>query len=154
MSRKYSKTFCLQKCLSRKSSISRKNPKTSSPAELSYQQVIDIPELFKDFSRLQNCLSRKSSMSRKYSKTFLPAEKCQPQIINFPETYKHFFTCKNILAANNQYPENTQRLFRLHNCLSRKSSISRKYSKTFSPAELSQPQIISIPKILKDLLAC
>ena len=46
-------------------------------------------------------------------------------------------TSKIVLAANHQYPGNIQRLCRLQNCLSRKSSISRKVSKTFSPAELS-----------------
>ena len=166
--------FCLQICLSRKSSVSRKYLKTFSPAELSYQQVIDIPEIFKDFSRLQNCLSRKSSISRKYSKTFLPAEMSQPQIINIPEISKDFFACRIVLAANHQYPGNIQRLFGLQKRRSRKSSISRKYtktsspadlsqqqiivfpkySKTFSPAELSQPQIVSIPKILKSFFAC
>ena len=61
--RKYSKTFhlqpetiqrlfCLQNCLSRK---------TSAPGN------------FQKFFRLQNCLSRKSSLSRKYSKIFRPA---------------------------------------------------------------------------------
>ena len=186
--------FRLQKCLSRKSSISGKYSKTFSPADLSQQQIIKIEELFKDFSRLQNCLSRKSSKSGNYSKTFLPVELAQPQITNIPEIFedffagrivlaanhrfpaifKDFFACRFVLAANHQYPGNIRRLFRrqnclsrkssvsrnIHrifrqqNCLSRKSSISRKYSKTFSHAELSYPQIINIPKILKDLLAC
>ena len=56
-------------------------------------------------------------------------------------------------AANHQQPENIQRLFRLQNCLSCKSSTTRNYSKTFSPAELSQPQIINNPKIFKDFFA-
>ena len=55
--------------------------------------------------------------------------------------------------SSHQYPEKTQRLFRLQNCLSLKSSISRKYPKTFSPAELSWPQIIKIPEISKDFPA-
>ena len=195
LSRKYSKTFRPKNFLSRKSTISRQYSKTFSPAELSYQQVIDIPEIFKDFSRLQNCLSRKPSISRKYSKTFLacrivlaannhypektqrllgllnclrpmssvsrkywktssPAELSQQQIINTPEIFKDFFACRNVLAANHQYPGNIQRLLRLQNCLSSKSSIPRKYSKTFSPAELPQPQIINIPEIFKDFFAC
>ena len=54
--------------------------------------------------------------------------------INIPEIFKNFFAYRIVLAANNQYPGNIQRLFRLQNCLSRKSSISRKYSKTFRPA--------------------
>ena len=165
--------FCLQKCLSRKSSISRKYPKTSSPAELSQQQIINTPEKFKDFFacrivlaanhqypgniqrllRLQSCLSSKSSKPRKYSKTFLPAEISQTQIINIPEISKDFFACRFVLAANHQYPGNIQRFFRLQNCLGRKSSISRKNSKTYWPAELSQPQVISIPERFKDFFA-
>ena len=164
----------LQTCLSRKSSVSRKDSNTFSPAELSYQQIINIPEKFKDFFAcrnvlaanhqypgniqrllcLQNCLSSKSSIPRKYSKTFLPAEMSQPQIINIPEISKDFFACRTVLAANHQYPGNIQRLLRLQNCLSSKSSIPRKYSKTFLPAEMSQPQIINIPEISKDFFAC
>ena len=166
--------FCLQKCLSRKSSISRKYPKTSSPAELSQQQIINTPEIFKylfacrivsDANHqypektqrligLQNCLSRKSSVSRKNSKTFSPAELSHQQIINIAEIFKDFFACRNVLAANHRYPGNIQRLLRLQSCLSSKSSIPRKYSKTFLPAELSQPQIINIPEISKDFFAC
>ena len=166
--------FCLQKCRSRKSSISRKYPKTSSPADLSQQQnigfpkysktfspaelsqpkIINIRELFKNFFCLQNCRSRKSPISRNYSKAFSPAEQYQEQVIKIPEIFEDFFACRIVLAANRQYPENTQKLFRLQNCLSRKSSLHRTYSKSFSPAELSQPQIINNPKILKDFSAC
>ena len=181
-------------CFSRKSSISRNYSKTFSPAELSQQQIISIPNFFKDFFtcrivlaanhqnpektqslfRLQNCLSRKSSISRKYSKTFSPAELSQQQIISIPNFFKDFFTCRIVLAANHQYPEIIQRLFRRQNCLSRKSSISRKNSKTFSPAELSQrissvsrkypkrfspaelsyQQIINIPEVFKYFFGC
>ena len=123
----------LQNCLSCKSSVSR-----------NIQRLLC----------LQSCFSRKSSISRKYSKPFSPAELSQHQINDIPEYFRDFFACRVVLAANHQYPENTQSLFRLHNCLSRKSSISRKYSKTFSPAEISQPQIINSPKILTDLLTC
>ena len=171
--RNYSKIFCLQKCLSRKSSISRKYPKTSSPAELSQQQIVGFPkyaktfspaelsqlkiinirELFKNFFCLQNCRSRKSPISRKYSKAFSPAEQYQEQVIKIPEIFKDFFACRIVLAANRQFPENTQSLFRLQNCLGRKSSISRKNSKTYWPAELSQPQVISIPERFKDFFA-
>ena len=171
--RNYSKIFCLQKCLSRKSSISRKYPKTSSPAELSQQQIVGFPkyaktfspaelsqlkiinirELFKNFFCLQNCRSRKSPISRKYSKAFSPAEQYQEQVIKIPEIFKDFFACRIVLAANRQFPENTQSLFRLQNCLGRKSSISRKNSQTYWPAELSQPQVISIPERFKDFFA-
>ena len=88
--------------------------------------------------------------------------------------FKDLLACKIVLAANHQNPGNIQRLFRLQNCLNRKSSnpgnihrlsrlqkrLSRKsskswnYSKTFSPAKLSQPQIIKIVEMFKDLLAC
>ena len=50
--------------------------------------------------------------------------------------------------------ENIQRLFRLQKCLSRNSSNSWNYSKTFSPAELCQPQIINLPKVFKDFFVC
>ena len=166
--------FRLQKCLSSKPSKSRKYPKTSSAAELSQQQIINTPEIFKDFFAcrvvlaenhqyprtfqklfcLQNCRSRKSPISRKYSKAFSPAEQYQEQVIKIPESFKDFFACRIVLAAIRQYPENTQSLFRPQNCPISKSSISRKYSKIFSPAELSRPQIINIAEKLKDLLAC
>ena len=131
VSRNIQRFFGRQNCLSLKSSKSRKHSKTFSPAELSQQQIIDIPEIFKDFSRLQNCLSCKSSISRKYSKTFLPAEMSQPQIINIPEASKDVFACRIVASANHQYPAKIQRRFGLQNCLSCKSSISRKKLKVF-----------------------
>ena len=70
------------------------------------------------------------------------------------ETFKDFFACKIVFDANHHYPEKIQRLFRLQNCLSRKSALSWKYSKTFSPAKLPQPQIIIILKIFKDFFPC
>ena len=127
------KDLCMQKCLSRKSSISWKSSKTFSPAKLSQPQIIYILE---------------------FSKTFLPAKMSQLQVIDILETFKDFFACKNVLAANHRYPGNSQRLFRLLNCRSRKSSISWKYSKTFSAATLSQPQIIYILEIFKDFFGC
>ena len=56
--RKYSKTFCLQNRVSRKSSA---------------------PENIQRLFRLQNCLSRKSPTSRKYSKTFPAATSSSKQ---------------------------------------------------------------------------
>ena len=56
-------------------------------------------------------------------------------LINILKVFKYFFGCKLALAANHQQPENIQRRFRLQNCLSRNSSISRKYSKTFRPTK-------------------
>ena len=106
------------------------------------------------FFRLQNCLGRKSSLSRKHSKTFSLAELSWPQIIDTPKIFKQFFTCRYVLVANHRQLEKTYRLFRLQKYLSRKSLLSRKNSMIFSPAELSQPQIINIPKIFKDSFAC
>ena len=170
----FQRLFCLQNCLRRKSSISWKNSKTFSPAQLSSPQIIDILEIFKDLFackkflaathhysekiqrpfRLQNCLSRKSSISWKYSKIFSAAKLSQPQIIYILEIFKDFFACKLVLAANHRYPGNIQRLFRLQKCLSRKPSVSWKYSKTFSAAKMSQPQTICILEIFKDSSAC
>ena len=62
-------------------------------------------------------------------------------------------TSKIVLVANLQYPENIRRRFRLQTCLTRKSSISPKYSKTFSPAELSWPQIIKTLEIFREFFA-
>ena len=78
------------------------------------------------------------SIFRKNSKTFQQQpENFQRLFISNPKIFEDFFACKIVLAANHQQPENIQRLFRLQNCLSRKSSISRKYSKTFQPAATS-----------------
>ena len=97
-----------------------------------------------------------------------------PQIFKILKIFKDFFACKFVLDANHHYPENIQRLFRLQNCLRRKSSLSWKYSKffrlqnclgsksslcwkyskTFSPAKMSLPQIFKILKIFKDFFAC
>ena len=166
--------FRLQTCLSRKSQISWKYSKTFLAAKMSQPQIIDILEIFNDFFackkflaathhysekiqrvfRLQNCLSRKSSISWKYSKTFSAAKMSQPQIIDILEIFKDIFGCKIVVAANHRYPGNIQRLFRLQLCLSRKSSISWKYSKNFLAAKLSQQQPINILKIFKDFFAC
>ena len=48
-------------------------------------------------------------------------------LINILEIFKTF----------HQQPENIQKLFHLHDCLSRKTSTTRKNSKTFPPAVLS-----------------
>ena len=77
-----------------------------------------------------------------------------PSTTNFPEAklsstflspihwkiFKDFFACKFVLAANHQQPENIQRLFRLQICLSRISSTTRKYSKTFWAINSSNQQ--------------
>ena len=171
---KIQRLFRLKSCPRRKSSISWKYSKTFSPAKLSSPQIIDILEIFKDLLpckkflaafhhysekiqrlfRLQNCLSRKSSISWKYSKTFSAAKMSQQQPIKILKIFKDFFGCKIVLAATHQYSEKFQRLFCLQNCLRRKTSISWKNSKTFSPAKLSSPQIIDILEIFKEFFAC
>ena len=157
LSWKHSKTFSLANCLGRKSSLSWNYSKTFSPAKVSATQIIIMQKVFKDFFackivfdanhhypeiiqrlfRLQNCLSRKSSLSWKHSKTFLPAKMSSTQIIIKLKVFKDFFACKIVFDANHHYPENIQRLFRLQNCLRRKSPLTWKYSKTFSLAKLS-----------------
>ena len=102
---------------------------------------------------LQNCLSRKSTKSWNYSKTFPPQELCQPQINKILEVFKNFFACRVVLATYQQYPGISQRFFRLQSCFSRKSTISWKYPKFFSTAELSQPQINKILELFKDFSA-
>ena len=164
----------LQNCLRRKPSLSWKYSKTFLLAKLSQPQIFLILKIFNDFFackivltanhqnlgniqrlfRRQNCLSRKSSLSWKYSKTFPPAKLSQPQIFIILKIFKDFFACKVVLNPTHHYPGNIQRLFRLQICLIRKSSLSWKYSKTFSPAKLSQPQIFIILKIFKDFFAC
>ena len=166
--------FRLQNSTRSKSSKSRKYLKIFSPAELSQPQIVSIPKILKVFFacrivlaanphytehiqslfRLQKCLSSKPSKSRKYSKIFSPAELSRPQIINIPKKLKDLLACRIVLAASHQYPEKIQRLFRPQNCPISKSSLPRKYSKTFLPAEMSQPQIINIPEISKDFFAC
>ena len=141
---------------------------------MSQSQIIKNPKIFKDFFacrfvfaadhrcpgniqtlfHLQICLNRKSSTTWKNSMTFSPAEFSQTQTINNLELIKDFFACKTVLAANHHYPENIQRFFRLQNSLRRRSSTNWKYSKTFSPADLSWPQVIDTPKIFKEFFTC
>ena len=54
-----------------------------------------------------------------------------------------FINNPKIFKDKSSAPENNQRLFRLQNCLSRKSSTSRKYSKTFRPASSNQQALTS-----------
>ena len=132
------------------------------------------PEISQRLFFLQNCPRCKSSLSWKNSKTFSPAKLSQPHfiisltsskkvspailsqipIIIILKVFKDFFACKVSLAANHHYAGNFQRLFFLQNCLSRNSSFSWKYSKTFSTAKMSQTQIIIILKTFKDFFAC
>ena len=165
--------FRLQKCLSSNPSKFSKNSKSFSPAKMSQQQPIKIlkkfkvvfackivlaanhryPGNFQRLFRLQNCRSRKSSKSWNFSKTFSAAKMSQQQPINILKIFKDFFACKNVLALNYRYPRNIQKIFRLQKCASSNPSKFSKYSKTLSPAELSQPQIIDILKYSKTFSA-
>ena len=73
--------------------------------------LINILEIFKDFPSAP--------------------ENIQRLFIDNPKVFKDFFACKFVLAANHQQPENIQRLFRLQNCLSRKSSAPEKSQRLF-----------------------
>ena len=170
----FQRLFRLQNCLSRNSSLSWKYSKTFFPANLSWMRIIIILEIFKDFFactivlaakhyypenfqrlfRLQSCLRRKSSLSWKNSKFFLPAKLSSTQMIIILKIFKNLFACKIVFDANHNHPENIQRLFWLQKCLIRKFSLFWNYSKTFSPAKLSWPQILFILKFFKDFFAC
>ena len=136
LSWKDSKTFSLANCLGRKSSLSWKYSKTFSLANC-LSRKSSLSWNYSKIFWLQNCLNRKSSLSWKHSKTFSPAKVSSTQIIIMLKVFKDFFACKIVLAANHLYLENIQRLFWLQKCLSRKSSISWKYSKTFLTAKMS-----------------
>ena len=107
--------------------------KNFSPANLSQIPIIIILKAFKDFFACKLVLSANH---------------------HYPENIQRNFACKSSLAANHHYPEKFQRLFRLQKCLSRKTSISWNYSKTFSLANLSQPQLFIFLRLFKDFFAC
>ena len=131
--------FRLQRCLSRKSSLSiiLKTFKDFFACKIVLVANHQYPENVQRLFCLQNCLRRKSSLSWKYSNIFPPAKFSSTQITIILKLFKDFFTCNIVLDANHHYPGNIQKIFRLQNCLSRKSSLSWKYSKTLSPANLS-----------------
>ena len=148
--------FWLQKCLSRKSSLSWKHSKTFLPAEMFSTQIIIKLKVFKDFFackivfdanhhypeniqrlfRLQYCLRCKSALSWKHWKTFLTAKLSSTQITIILKFFKDFFACNIVSDANHHYPGNIQRFFQWQICLRRKSSLS------------------IILKIFKDFFAC
>ena len=138
-SEKIQRLFCLQKCLSRKPSISWKYSKTFSPAKMSQLQIIDILEIFKEFFARKIVLAQIIDILELF-KDFFAWKIFLAATIKILKIFKDSFACKIVLAANHLHPGNIQRIFRLQNCLSRKSSISWKCSKTFSPAKLSQPK--------------
>ena len=102
--------------------------------------ITHILENIQRLFRLQICLSRKSATTRKYSKTFFVCKFVLAANQQQPENIQKVFACKFVLAANQQQPEKIQRLFRLQTCLSRKSSTTRKYSKTFWAINSSNQQ--------------
>ena len=102
------------------------------------------PENIQRLFRLQKYLRRKSSLSWENSKTFSPSKLSWTQVIIVLKIFKDFLASKIVIAANHQSPGNIQRLFRLQDCLSRKSSLPWKYSKTFSPAV--NQQVVSQPR--------
>ena len=128
--------FRWQSCLRRRSSLSWKYSKTFLTAKLSYTQIIIMLKVFKDFFACKIVFDANH---------------------HHPENIQRFFACKIVLDANHHYPGNIQRLFllqivlaayhhypenfqnssRLQNWLRRKSSLSWKNSKTFSPANFS-----------------
>ena len=112
------------------------------------------PEKIQRLFRLQSCLRCKSSSSWKYSKTFSPAILSQMQSIIILKIFKDFFACKVVLAANHHYPGKIQKFPPLQNCLSRKSFLSWKHSKTFSLEKLSYLQIVKILKLFTKLFVC
>ena len=165
--------FRLQKCLSRKSSLSRKNSQIFSPAKLSQPQIINNLEIFKDFFTCRIVLAANDQQHGNIQtfstcRTLLAANHQQPgksqrhfhrqkylsQIINNMETFKVFFACRFVLAADHRCPGNIQTLFHLQICPNRKSSTTWKNSKTFSPADLTWPQVIDTPKKFKDIFTC
>ena len=70
----FQRLFCLQRCLSRNSSLSWKYSKTFSPDKTVFDAKHHIPEYIQHLFPLQNCLRRKSSLSWNHSKYFLPAK--------------------------------------------------------------------------------
>ena len=149
--------FRLQYCLRCKSSLSWKYSKNFSPAKLSWAQIIFMLKIFTDFfacnivldanhhypeniqrrSRLQKLSYTKIIIVLKVFKDFFACNFVLTANHHYPENIQRIFYCKIVLAANHLYPENIQRLFCLQTCLSRKSSLSWKCSKTSSPAKLS-----------------
>ena len=110
-------------------------------------------ETFKDFS-LANLSQPQIIIFLKIFKDLFACKIVLAENHHYPGNIQRLFACKIVLDANHQYPEKIQRLFLLQNCLRRKSSLSWKNSKTFSPAKLSSTQIIIILKLFKDFFAC
>ena len=128
--------FCLQNCLRSKSSLSWKYSKMFPPAKLSQPQIIFILKIFKDFSPCKSVLSSNHHYLENIQRIFSGKIVLAANLL-YPENIQRLFSCKIVLDANHHYPGNIQRLFHLQSCLISKSAISWKYSKTFSPAELS-----------------
>ena len=115
--------------------------------------MIIILKIFKDFFACNIVLDANHHYPGNIQRLFL-LQNVLAANHHYPEIIQRLFRLQNVLAANHHYPENIQRLFCLQKCLRRKSSLSWKYSKTFSPAKLSSTQITIILKIFKDFFAC
>ena len=93
-------------------------------------QIIKIPEEFKD------------SFARKLSLR---------ELIHSLEIVKDFLAWKILSASNHLYLGIIQGCFHAQKCFNRKSSLSRKWSKTFSPGKISRPQMIYISELFKEI---
>ena len=74
-----------------------------------------------------------------------------PQIIDSPEIVKDFLAWKNLSASNHLYLGIIQGCFHPQKCFNRKSSLSRKWSKTFLPGKILRPKIIYISELFKKI---
>ena len=128
--------FRLQYCLRRKSSLSWKYSNIFPPAKMSLTQITIILKLFKDFFACNIVLDANHRYPGNIQRLFSCKLSWLQIIINLKQ-FKIFLACKIVLDANHHYPEIIQTFFRLQNCLRRKSLLSWKNSKTFSPAKLS-----------------
>ena len=88
---------------------------------MSLPQIINIPEMFKEFFARKNLTA---------ANHLYPS-----QIISISEKSGDFFAGKNVLAANHLYLAIFQGRFHPQNCLNRKSSKPRKSSTTFLPGK-------------------
>ena len=129
--------FRLQFCLIRKSSLSWKYSKNFFLQNCPEPQIIFILKIFADFFACNIVLDANHHYPENIQRRSRLQKLSYTKIIIILKVFKDFFACNFVLTANHHYPENIQRLFCLQNCLSRKSSLSWKCSKTSSPAKLS-----------------
>ena len=72
--------FCLQNCLSRKTSKSWKYSMTFLPAKLSWPQIISILEIFKDFFACETVLAANHQHPENIQRLFRLRAAFQPQL--------------------------------------------------------------------------